>query len=630
MIRRQRNSLLLRAVACLAMAALPTLCALPACGERGPLDRSRFVDVDELRPGDRCVGRTVFSGDRVEEFDVEIIGVVRGSAPASDVIIIRATGGPLDRAGIMEGMSGSPVYRDGRLVGAISSTWAFAEEAIGGVTPIGEMLPALDLFDDAGSARGDGTGGALGVLVMPEGELAVSRAAWLLDAGGVVAEDGRGLADSWGHPTFDGCEMAQISLPLVVSGASERFLGRLTGALSGLGFAPVKGASGAVATTSAGPTDLVPGSAVGVQLVRGDANWTAVGTVTHREGDRLIAFGHPLFQAGDVELPMVGAYVHAVMPLQSVSFKYASGAELAGTMVQDRRRMVAGRVGDPPAMTPVTVSVRSGDADARTFDLEVVRARPYASIFAGLATAGAIDEVVGTAGASLVDLAVVLETDRGDIRYSDVFHSETPAFRVGGELAALMDLVLANRFEQRRISRVTLDVRVLERERWAEIERIDVGSARYRPGDEVAIAVTLREWRGGSVVERLAIRLPDSVPDGPLALSVCGAAEFREHEKERLGEGLRPRNYDQLRLLIARSKPGNAIVAQLLTDRPGISLAGEEMRGVPGRAALAMARSSTGGVVDPAELAVVAEAESSFDCEVRGARDVVIVVARDR
>jgi hypothetical protein len=111
---------------------------------------------------------------------------------------------------------------------------------------------------------------------------------------------------------------------------------------------------------------------------------------------------------------------------------------------------------------------------------------------------------------------------------------------------------------------------------------------------------------------------------------VCGAAEFREHEKERLGEGLRPRNYDQLRLLIARSKPGNTIVAQLLTDRPGISLAGEEMRGVPGRAALAMARSSTGGVVDPAELAVVAEAESSFDCEVRGARDVVIVVARDR
>jgi hypothetical protein len=590
------------------------------------LDASRFVPVDELRPGDRCVGRTVFSGNTVEEFDVEILGIVRGTAPESDLIIARASGGPLGMTGIMEGMSGSPVYLNGRLVGAISSTWAFTKEPIAGVTPIAEMLPALDLFDDR-TRSGGGTGGSFGALAVPEAERPASRAAWLL---GVSGQSGQPPGSLGGRPaarTFGGRDMVEISLPLVVSGGGDGFLRGVSGVLAGSGFTPVRGSSGNSA--GAGGADPVPGSAVGVQLVRGDANWTAIGTLTHREGDRVVAFGHPLFQGGDIELPMVGAYVHALMPLQSVSFKYASGSNLIGTVFQDRRHMVAGRLGAPPAMIGLSVAVGIGAAEPRVFDLEVVRARPYASLFAGLATAGAVDEVARAVAPSGVEIRIELSTDAGLLKYADVLHTDDPAFRIGGELTALMDVVLSNSFAPRDVSRVSVDVRLVEEERWAEIERVDADRAVYRPGEDVLATVTLSPWQGRRVTERMTLHLPSSTPDGPLVLRVAGAAAFRESERERLGAGLRPRNYDQLVSLIERSRPGNAVVGQVLSDVPGISLSGEEMRAVPGRAALAMTQSATGGVVDRAGLTCVSEAEILLDRETRGAQEVVITVRRD-
>jgi len=622
------------------VAAVACLAAARPAGAAFEMDPTRFVPVEELRPGDRCTGRTVFSGDAVEEFDVEVLGVVRGTGPQSDLIIARASGGPLAETGILEGMSGSPVYLGGRLVGAISSTWAFSKEAIAGVTPIGQMLPALALLDGE-RPPGGGTGGAYGTLVVPPAERPASRGLWLATAAGLSA--GAPAVDG-AAGAFDGREMTGIPLPLVVSGGSDGFLREVAGVLAGMGLSAVRGARGgsAAGEVSAagapgaraggmlqeGAAEPVPGSAVGVQLVRGDANWTAVGTLTYRDGDRVIAFGHPMFQGGDLELPLVNARVHALMPLQSVSFKYATGTDLIGTMLQDRRHMVAGRLGAPPRMVDLAVSVKVGDGEPRDFHLQVARARPYAALFAGLATAGALDEVVRGAGPGAVELRARVATDAGDVEYADVLQSDDLAFRVGGELAALVDLIASNGFGPRDVSAVDVDVRVFEEERMAEIERVDVGRTSFRPGEDVAVAVTLRHWRGPRVTETLTLHVPDSAPEGKYVLRVSGAAEYREGETARLGEGLRPRTYEQLVSLIERSRPGNAVVAQLLSDEPGLSLSGEEMRAVPRRVALAMASSAVGGVVDPATASCVAESEVRADREVRGTREIVVTVER--
>jgi hypothetical protein len=443
--------------------------------------------------------------------------------------------------------------------------------------------------------------------------------------------------------TFGGREMAGIPLPLVVSGGSDRFLKGVADVLAGTGFSAVRGSrwggagEASAARPSGGPAgerpagdaaEPVPGSAVGVQFVRGDADWTAVGTLTYRDGDRVIAFGHPMFQGGDVELPLVNARVQALMPLQSVSFKYATGTDLVGTMLQDRRHMVAGQLGAPPRMVDLGVSVTVGAGEPHAFRLQVARARPYAALFAGLATAGVLDEVARATGPAAAELRARVTTDAGDVEYADVLQSGDLAFRVGGELAALLDLIASNGFGPREIDAVELDVRVFEEERLAEVVRVDAGRTSFRPGEDIEVAVTLRHWRGQSIVETMRLRVPDSAPDGKYVLRVSGAARFRESESARLGDGLRPRTYEQLVSLIERSRPGNALVAQLLSEEPGLSLSGEEMRALPRRAALAMVSSAVSGVVDPASASCVAESEVLLDREVRGALEIVVTVDR--
>ncbi|MBD3348186.1 MAG: hypothetical protein GF400_03185, partial [Candidatus Eisenbacteria bacterium] len=299
---------------CLALA----LATAGFSGASRAAESESFVGVDEIRPGDRCVARSVFSGTTVEEFEMEILGIVRGSAPGRDLIIARAEGERVERTGIAQGMSGSPVYREGRLLGAISATWPFSREPIAGITPIGEMLPAIE--SPAGTEDGSSRG-ALGLMLIPEDERERSRMAGVSRLAGVESA-GLDHATSGAVGAYAGRPLSAMPLPLVVSGAGTSVPDAAAALLSELGFAPVQGIS-AGGEGKAG--ELVPGSSVGVRFVGGDMNWTAVGTLTHVEDGRVLAFGHPVFGAGAVELPLVGAHVHAVLPLVSVSFKYASG-----------------------------------------------------------------------------------------------------------------------------------------------------------------------------------------------------------------------------------------------------------------------------------------------------------------
>ncbi|MFH1688866.1 MAG: SpoIVB peptidase S55 domain-containing protein [Candidatus Eisenbacteria bacterium] len=635
-------------VSALIVVSLPSVLAADAARADGPDER--FVPVEELRRGDRCVGRTVFVGTNIEEFELTILGVVRGAAPGTDLIIGRAEGTPLEGTGILEGMSGSPVYKDGRLVGAIASTWQFSKEPIAGITPIGEMLTALELMDSGDQAsRSTGADGFPGLAMLPGGERATSSLARIIDEAGVLPLRAAARVDP-SPVAFRDRKLVSIAAPLVVSGATEDYLRRVSDVL-GSGVTPMRGAgvaSGIAAsgrspdsvtsTTSAAsltesPTDvgrgaavLEPGSAVGVQFVRGDVNWTAIGTVTHRDGDRLVAFGHPLFNAGSIDMPMVSAYVHAVMPLQSMSFKYATGGELLGTMREDRNRAVAGIIGPGPPMVPLTVNIRRDDGSERRFEFETVSDRPYAALFSGLAFGGAMSSAVKSSGPVTVELSARIDTGEELVDYRDVFSTSEPAMRCSGELSLLLSVLTENAFVERDLKSVELDVVVREGDLWTAIARVDADRSVYRPGDEVGIRVFLRPRRGEPFERELSLRLPDSLPTGTITLRVGDATSFHLSERDRLGFGAVPRSYEQLLELVRRSKPGNIVVAQLLSDSPGLSLSGMEMRGVPGRVGLAMVSSATSGAVDPSALSVLCEREFAVENQAVGFFEMTIHV----
>jgi hypothetical protein len=605
-----------------------------------------FVSVDELARGDRCVGRTVFEGTEIEEFELEILGVVRGTAPGADLIIGRAEGPILEHTGIMEGMSGSPVYKDGRLVGAIASTWQFSKEPIAGITPIGEMLEALEHLDaEEHTGAAAEVGGFSALDLIPEDERAVSSLARIARQVGATARGPTDPRERDGRPgpAYGGRSMLPISVPLVVSGASENFLHRVSESL-GRGLTPLHGAvasppvagsgagrasGGGVAPDGSGSAPLEPGAAVGVQFVRGDVNWTAIGTVTHREGDRLIAFGHPLFNSGSIDMPLVSAYVHALMPVQSTSFKYASGGELLGAVRQDRNRAVAALVGARPEMVPLTATILREGGDARVFEFEVVRGRPYTSIFSGLALGGAVSSAAKASGPVTVELTAGIDTGGDVVSYRDVFSTSEPAMRCSGELSLLLSVLEQNIFEDRPVRGVELTVNVREGVLATSIARIDADRRVYRPGDEVRLRVLLTPVRGEPFERELTLRIPNSVPPGAVVLRVGDGLSFHLWENDRLGGGAVPRSYEQLLDLIRRSKPGNLVVAQLLSESPGLSLSGVEMRGLPGKAGLAMASSATSGAVDASAFTVLAENEFAVDGQASGFLEMLLHVENE-
>ncbi len=620
--------------ACTAALIVTVLLTMPVVdAARADTPEAYFVSVDELKRGDRCVGRTVFVGTEVEEFELEILGVIRGAAPGTDLIIGRAEGALLESTGILEGMSGSPVYKDGRLIGAIASTWQFSKEPIAGITPIGEMLPALELMDAEGHAGGrPGLDGLPGLAMLPEGERAASSLVRICDMAGML--------DRWTdtHPVppavaFGDRRLSPIAAPLVVSGADPDYIHRASRVL-GPGVTPLLGSgiapsSAAVPGSSSGAEReggaLEPGSAVGVQFVRGDANWTAIGTVTHLDGDRLVAFGHPLFNAGAIDMPMVAVYVHAVMPLQSMSFKYASGGELLGTMKEDRNRAVAGVVGPGPPMVPLTVNIRTNGGERR-FEFETVSNRPYTALFSGLAFGGAVSSAVKASGPTTVDLSVRIDTGKELVEYRDVFHTTEPAMRCSGELSLLLSFLAENAFEERKLRGVELDVAVREGDLRTAISRVDADRKVYRPGDDVKLRVFMRPRRGEPFERELCLRIPDSITPGTLTVRVGDAMSFHLWERDRLGPGAAPRSYEQLLDLVRDARPGNTVVAQLLSDSPGLSLSGNEMRGIPGRAGLAMASSATSGAVDPSMFSVLRECEFAVHGQVEGFHEMTVYV----
>ena len=321
---------------------------------------TQFLPVDEIRPGMVGVGRTVFEGSKVEEFQVRILGVIRNVVgPKRDLILAKLEGGPLAATGVIAGMSGSPVYIDGRLVGAVSySLGQFSREAIAGITPIQEMIDAT----------------AAETKRAPIGQ----RARLEVPITGESIANALRVAFSWARPFAErpadvqvlggaefgllgsqvGTMLAPIVTPIAIGGFSAEVSGQLGAMFSGTGLLPMMGqATGSsVADQQAG---LEPGDAVGIALINGDLSLGATGTVTYVDGARVYAFGHPFYNLGPTQFPMTRAHIHTLLPSLASSAKLASTGQTVGTLEQDRATAISGVLGPGPALIPVKIGLET-------------------------------------------------------------------------------------------------------------------------------------------------------------------------------------------------------------------------------------------------------------------------------
>jgi hypothetical protein len=546
-----------------------------------------IMPLSDVKPGMVGQALTVFQGTKPEPFKVRVVSVMRNFLPKEDVILIRAEDPRVEFSGIVAGMSGSPVYIDGKLVGAVAYAWSFAKEPLGGVTPIESMLAerrrprriSHEVF-----ARGDDGLQTVSPIAAEGLRVPAALKGALSARSGFEAPDalsrGLGLPPIGPGPANGEPRLLRASVPLTVSGFSPRTVGELADDLKPTGLVPLQAGGGRkLGAPAAGHVE--PGSAIGVELVRGDMSTVATGTVTYVNGSDVLAFGHPLFGIGEVYLPMVDAEIHAILPSLSQSFKMSSPLNEVGTLVQDRPACIIGDLDARTTMLPVDVRVTGPGVEPRLFHAEIARNRRLTPMLASMVVGNAIAD----AEPDVTDMIVTVTSKVGVKGYAplelrdQIFSPEgvsSHALASSRGLKAMGEL-LFNPFEPVVLDRMDVDVRVEYRRDVAEIVAVALPTQDVHAGDTVDLRVTMRPYAGPEYVETVPVIIPRTVAGQTLKIDVASGASVKPDMPQ--AETL-PVYIDNLR----KSYSASSIVVTLQTPDDGASLRGRLISGMPASA----------------------------------------------
>jgi hypothetical protein len=588
-----------------------------------------LMGIDEIRPGMVGVGRTVFQGAELAEFKVHILGVLHNViGPKRSLILAKLEGGPLAETGVAQGMSGSPVYIDGRLIGAVGySIGAFPKEAIAGITPIAEMKDAT-----ATPRRAAGKQARIELPITAE-----TLAASLSAVYSRLAPFASRPADvqSIGIPAATGAQLATmlrpISTPLVLGGFEPQTLDLVSAAFGGAGFTPVvSGGTGSQAEAQSMRGPLREGDAIGVTLLGGDLEMGATGTVTHIDGDRVYAFGHPFFNLGPTEFPLTRAYVYKMLPSLMTSFKISSLGEVIGTMKQDRATAIAGTLGKGPAMVPVTVTLesqRGGETlPKRTLKYELVNDQMLTPLLAYVAmfnTLGSYERQVGAA--TFVVKSRTRIKGHSDLTVEDVFAGENPTAGLAAAVAGPMTMLLTNDLEPIALDGVDITIEASETPRSVTIERVWLDEIRPRAGRTVPLKVLTRSYRGEEKIHTVPIEIPANV-SGPLSVLVTDGRQLNAMEQRELRRSLQPQSVAQMIRVLNGTRRNNRIYVRLLTGTPGAVINGETLPALPPSVLSVLEGDRNGGSFTPIRSAAVGEWELPMNSAVIGSRLLAIDV----
>jgi hypothetical protein len=585
--------------------------------------QSRTFPVDEIKPGMVGIGRTVFEGDRLEEFKVNIIGVLRNSiGPRRNLILAKLEGGPLANTGVIAGMSGSPVYIDGRLVGAVSySLGQFSKEPIAGITPIDEMTADATLPGPRRQvARVD-----LQMPLTQESLRASLRQAfsWI-----------RPFADSpsdvqvFGDQSVNagiGTLLRPIATPLSFGGFDPSVIDPVVSAFRDQGFATVMAGSEQLALAqvqsvqsngSRLPT-LRPGDPIGVGLMNGDFEVGATGTVTEVDGNRVYAFGHPFYQLGPTQFPMTRAHVFTVLPSLAASQKIASTGEVVGIVSQDRATTIAGTLGPGPSMIPVTLTLSS--------ERGIVRDQLFTPLLAYVAilnTLTSYERQNGVATYALKGAATLKKY--GKVDFEDLFTGDQPSVGAAASVVAPINLLMRNAFEDVDIESLNLEIDASEQPRSATLERVWVDGRRVKAGGSATLKVLLRTYRGDEITKDVTIQIPPNAR-GSVQVMVADGIRLAQFESRELQvQPLQTTGLPQMIRVLNSARKNNRLYVRLVTRDDGAVVKGEPLAALPSSVLAVMEADRNGGSFRPLQSALVGEWEITPGVAVTGSRTLTL------
>lgn len=591
----------------------------------------QFMPVDEIKAGMKGTGRTIYKGQNIEEFECEIIGVLKNIGPNQNAIIARLSGGALQKTGIFAGMSGSPVYVDGKMIGAVAWSLPFLTEPIAGITPIQEML---DVFQGSDAtlqpkvkvgSRMSATWETISRGEQPPLSLTedfIGRTI-TLPAGLVVGAGSQGFGFG-GGPT-----LRPIATPVVFSGFTSRAIQRFAPQFQLLGMTPMQGGGGGARGKLRTDVSVEPGSTIAVSLVSGDMDLSVSGTVTHRDGNKIYAFGHPFLNIGSTDMPLSRAEVLAVLPSLESSQKLSVGAELIGAIKQDRSTGIQGVLGEGSSLIPVSVAIVNQRNRRRQFSYEVINDRFLTPFLLNLTIYNTILASERGIGYSTLQVRGRITLDgQPDINIENSFssNSNSPIF-ASLAVAAPVNFLLASGYENLHFKEIALEINSFEDARDVLLERVWYDRTEVRSGEEVRLDVFLRKDNGEEIVESYPIKIAEDIPLGPLSIMVGDGESFERYDARETPGNFIPRDLGQLVKLINNFKKKDRLYVRLFRREPGAVVRGEGLPGLPPSIYALLQSPKTQGGMDPINIAAFIEYElPATDFVISGMKVVTVQV----
>lgn len=556
-------------------ALLAALALLVCAASLSAGDKAPTLPLDQVKPGMKGVMYTIFAGDEVEKVDLVVLGILHNAmGPKQDVILVQLLGEKAEHTGVVAGMSGSPVYFDGKLAGALSlKIGIFNKEAIGGVTPIASMLEVATASAPPASASAFPSSSPNTSYTGPADARSSASAVRVPVPGNFMRRASAGAGDF----------LIPIETPLIMTGVYPETLVQFSRELSAWGMT---GMAGGTAEPSPDDANIKPGDMVGMELIRGDLSLSPGCTVTSVEDGRVLACGHPLFGFGSVALPLTRGHVVTTLASSMASTKLMTSGGTIGTLTQDRTTAVMGKLGPGPAMIPLDVTLTTPIAEKK-FHFEVIENAQLTPVLVALAAFNGIASNPAYSEGFTLRLEGSIELKgHSAVHIENLFAPTDMPVPAGVFVATAVQgnfaRIYSNPYEQPKVERIQLHVTALTERRVAQIDNAWIEKSEVRPGETVSVKVLLRPYRGTAFIQEIPVTIPEQAARGTLQLVVSDAetlnrnVQFLANNSQAQLPGL-----EELINLMNRERQNDRLYATLLQPTPTLLVEDKEMPNAP-------------------------------------------------
>ncbi len=482
-------------------------------------DPAKYISIDEVVPGMEAYCLTGYKGTEIEKFGLEVLSVVRNLMPGRDAILVQGTDERFIHTGPVSGCSGSPVYIDGRLAGALAFGWYFSKDPLYGVTPIEEMLRVGQGNEEqkAKTKKRD------------------TRMGFVFDFSGPIdfAEIDKKITTPplSGQRNFTGA--AFLPCPLITSGLPAQVCEQLNTMVEPFGLMAVSGVGGGVDVNKAEEVQLVPGACLAVPLVTGDIAIEVIGTVTEVEGDKVYGFGHRFLGYGPIDLPMATGQVHTVVSRVTRSFKFATALEIVGAITTDESTAVCGRIGARARMIPLTITVdRYNDPQKRVYNCRLADNRLLTPLVLRYVVAGAALMLGRLPPDHMIEYKVTIGVEDAESITFENISTNIGLDELIMESVGSVAILLNNPYEKVDIQSIDFDIHIEPKNAVSHIWSLDLSDSTARAGESIEIEVVVESPRHQKKKYQCSLKIPQNLAPGRYDLIVCGGYGYQKFLKK--------------------------------------------------------------------------------------------------